>query len=191
MSQTHYQTLDVPFGATSHEIKKAFHKMAIRYHPDVTRLDKDKAEEVFKDISVAYWILKDPTRRREYNRSLSDLIREVKVTYEGPPPWEGVEWIWDERQLRYRRKPPDDDDSYEAKAPHGIMRNYKVSRPKPYSEWFKESLNKVFQSIGFWFVRRGRKARLRYFLFLDWALRKRNNVMGNEKPHKIRKVRSN
>jgi curved DNA-binding protein CbpA len=181
----------VPYSATHHEIKKAFHKLAIRYHPDVTRLDKDKAEEVFKDISVAYWILKDATRRKQYNRTISDSIKDVKISYEGPPPWETVEWIWDERQLRYRRKPVDDKESYEAKAPHGVMRDYKVSYPKPFGVRFEEGLNNVLQAIGFWFVRRVRIARLRYFLFLDWVLRKRNHVMGNEKPHKIRKVRSN
>jgi hypothetical protein len=146
---------------------------------------------VFKDISMAYWVLKDPTRRRKYNRTLSNLIREVKVPYKGPPPWESVEWMWDERQLRYRRKPPDDEESYEAKAPHGVMRNYKVNRSKPYGKRFEESLNKFFQPIGFWFIRRSRKARLRYFLFLDWILKKRNNFMRPKKPYKIRKVRSN
>jgi DnaJ-class molecular chaperone len=181
----------VPYDATHQQIKKAFHKLAIRYHPDVTRLDKDKAEEVFKDISVAYWTLKDPTRRKQYNQTLSDSVINAGKTDDGPPSWETVEWIWDDRQLRYRRKPPDDEESFEAKAPHGVMRSYKVSRPKPYGERFGEGVRKVSQSIGFWFVRRGRKARLRYYLFLDWALRKRNNVMGNKKPHKIRKVRSN
>lgn len=190
MSQTHYQTLGVPFGATHQEIKKSFHKLAIRYHPDVTCLDKDKAEEMFKDISVAYWILKDLTRRGEYNSALSDLIRDVPVTYEGPPPWETVEWIWDERQLRYRRKPPDDDDSYEARSPYSFMRNKRTTRPKSSWERFKGSVNARSQSLGFWFVRRGRKARLRYFLFLDWTFKKRNNFMRPKKPYKIRKVRS-
>ncbi len=94
MIQNHYETLGVPRGATLQEIKQAFRSLAIRYHPDVTCVNKSLAEERFKEISVAYWILKDPKRCMEYDRSLPALIKEVRE----PPSWEHqeeVEWIWD------------------------------------------------------------------------------------------------
>jgi DnaJ-class molecular chaperone len=190
LTQTHYQTLGVPFGATQQEIKSAFHKLAMRHHPDVTHMDKEKAEEIFKVVSMAYWVLKDPTRRRQYDRTLSNQARNVRVTYSGPPPWETQEWFWDERSLRYRRKPPEDDDSYVARTPFGFIRK-RGHRSETRWERFRGSIIARMQSIGFWFLRRGRSARLRYVLFLDWAFKKRNHFMRANKPHKIRKPRLN
>ena len=61
-----YEVLGVPKGATDSEIKKAYHKLAIKYHPDKTQGDAAAAEK-FKEVSFAHGILSDPEQRRMYD----------------------------------------------------------------------------------------------------------------------------
>jgi curved DNA-binding protein len=56
MTKDYYRILDVSKDATADDIKKAYRKLAIKYHPDKTGNDK-VAEEKFKEISEAYEIL--------------------------------------------------------------------------------------------------------------------------------------
>jgi curved DNA-binding protein len=62
----YYQILGVPRDASDEEIKKAFRKLARRYHPDVAK-DKKTAEEKFKEINEAHEVLGDPENRRKYD----------------------------------------------------------------------------------------------------------------------------
>jgi molecular chaperone DnaJ len=62
-----YATLGVDRKASAEEIKKAYRKLARRYHPDRNPGD-DAAEERFKDIQTAYDILGDPDKRKQYDR---------------------------------------------------------------------------------------------------------------------------
>ncbi len=62
-----YETLGVPKGATQEEIKKAYRRLAHKYHPDKTQGDKD-SEEKFKGINEAYKTLKDPQKRQQYDQ---------------------------------------------------------------------------------------------------------------------------
>lgn len=193
MTHNHYQTLGIPRDATSQEIKKAFRSLAIRYHPDVTRLDKALADERFKLVSEAYWVLKDPMRRREYNRTLPAPTKEVKVIYEGPAPWERqeeVEWIWDERQLRYRKKSTGENGIYEARSPFSFLRDGLVYHSKTRLDKFRERVYSHVQSFRFWLVRRARIMRLRYRLFLDWVNKRRLYVRRPKRPNKTFKTRS-
>ncbi len=66
MSKSLYQTLEVSENATQDEIKKAYRKLARKYHPDVNK-DKE-AEEKFKEINAAYEILSDSEKRAQYDR---------------------------------------------------------------------------------------------------------------------------
>ncbi len=63
----YYATLGVKKGATTEEIRKAFRKLARKYHPDVNPGDK-KAEEKFKEISEANDILSDEKKRKIYDQ---------------------------------------------------------------------------------------------------------------------------
>ncbi|HEV8310927.1 MAG TPA: DnaJ domain-containing protein [Methylomirabilota bacterium] len=62
----YYAILGVADTATEEEIKRAYRRLALRYHPDRNRGDK-RAEDRFKEISEAYAVLMDPGRRREYD----------------------------------------------------------------------------------------------------------------------------
>ncbi|UCE39289.1 MAG: J domain-containing protein [Thermoplasmata archaeon] len=176
MTKNHYQILGVSRSATHKEIKSAYRALAIRYHPDVTRLDKEKAEEWFKQISEAYWILKDPYRRKKYNLTLPAPAKKTKVIYEKPPPWElqkEEDWIWDERQLRYRKKQTSDNGMYVARSPFSFLKNGRIYRPKTRFDRLKEDFQKDMQSFRFWLIRRARITRLRYRLLLDWLNKRR------------------
>jgi molecular chaperone DnaJ len=61
-----YKTLGVSKKATDEEIKKAYRKLARKYHPDRNPDDKE-AEEKFKEISAAHDVLGDPEKRKEYD----------------------------------------------------------------------------------------------------------------------------
>lgn len=62
----YYKVLGVTKSASADDIKKAFRKLARKYHPDVNPGDK-KSEEKFKEINEAYEVLSDPEKRRKYD----------------------------------------------------------------------------------------------------------------------------
>jgi len=67
MSETdYYKLLGVNRKASESEIKKAYRKLAMKYHPDRTKGDKS-AEEMFKKISEAYAVLSDKEKRKQYD----------------------------------------------------------------------------------------------------------------------------
>lgn len=68
MPRDYYEVLGVTKTATPDEIKSAYRKLARQYHPDVTTLPKEEAEEKFKEISEAYEVLSDAEKRKIYDQ---------------------------------------------------------------------------------------------------------------------------
>ena len=64
--QDYYQILGVPRDAGTSDIKKAYRKLARKYHPDVN--SEAGAEEKFKQVNEAYEVLKDSGKRQAYDR---------------------------------------------------------------------------------------------------------------------------
>ena len=63
----YYSLLGIPTGATSEEVKSAFRRMALKYHPDRNPGNEGEAEVKFKKINEAYGVLGNVERRREYD----------------------------------------------------------------------------------------------------------------------------
>jgi len=80
----YYKIMGVDRQATSEEIKKAYRKLARKYHPDVSK-EKD-AEAKFKEVGEAYEVLKDPKKRAAYDR-IGQNWREGQ-TFTPPPDWQ-------------------------------------------------------------------------------------------------------
>ncbi len=72
MKKDYYKILGVKKDASQDEIKKAYRKLAIKYHPDKNPGDK-KAEEMFKDAAEAYEVLGDEKKRADYDNPASNF----------------------------------------------------------------------------------------------------------------------
>jgi DnaJ-class molecular chaperone len=68
MARDYYQILGVPRNASDEEIKKAYRKLAMQYHPDRNPEREKWANEKFKEINEAYGVLGDPQKRRQYDQ---------------------------------------------------------------------------------------------------------------------------
>jgi curved DNA-binding protein len=75
MAEDYYQLLGVNRHATPEEIKKAYRKLAQKYHPDKAKGNKKEAEAQFKKISEAYAVLSNPEKRKEYDEFGSQAFR--------------------------------------------------------------------------------------------------------------------
>lgn len=73
----YYEILGVGRSANAEEIKKAYRKLAMQYHPDRNPDNKNEAEAKFKEVSEAYEILSDPEKRQRYDQFGHEGLRSA------------------------------------------------------------------------------------------------------------------
>jgi len=82
-----YEVLGVSKNATAAEIKSAYLKLAMKYHPDKNLNNKEEAEIKFKEVGEAYEVLSSPEKKRVYDQLGSDGYERNKsnggFNYEG------------------------------------------------------------------------------------------------------------
>lgn len=80
----YYETLGVARGASQDDVKRAYRRLARKYHPDVSK--EADAEARFKEVGEAYEVLKDPEKRAAYDRFGKDWKHGQE--FRPPPGWE-------------------------------------------------------------------------------------------------------
>lgn len=73
MGKDYYRTLGIARGATDDEIKKAYRKLALKYHPDKNKTAG--AEDKFKEVAEAYEVLSDKKKRDVYDKFGEDGLK--------------------------------------------------------------------------------------------------------------------
>jgi len=84
----YYNIMGVPRTAQADEIKRAYRKLARKYHPDVSK--ESGAEEKFKELGEAYEVLKDPQKRAAYDQLGANW--QAGQEFRPPPGWAPPEW---------------------------------------------------------------------------------------------------
>ncbi|MGC4128663.1 MAG: DnaJ domain-containing protein [Bergeyella sp.] len=166
--KNHYQTLGIKRGASNDDIKSAYRKLALKFHPDKNNGDKF-FEERFKEIQEAYEILSDPYEKRKYdtnydyffngqtNSNWSQTRRE-EPKYEKPKP--DPEQARKEKEAREKR----DKERAEKERVANIKKNTELS--------FED---KAWIFLGNWFIIPGAVGLWMFFKYRSEGYTKKSN----------------
>jgi len=89
MGKDYYGILGVPRDASASQIKKAYHMLALKHHPDKNPDNRDEAEKKFKDVSEAYDVLSDDKKKQVYDRFGEEGLKGGMPGAGGPAGGEG------------------------------------------------------------------------------------------------------
>ena len=84
VKKTYYEILEVDKKASQKDIKSAYRRLVMLYHPDKNKLPE--AEEMFKKIAEAYAILSDPGKRKQYD--IDNELRNVQLRNKQDKMWQ-------------------------------------------------------------------------------------------------------
>ena len=160
----YYETLGVAKTATADEIKKAYRTLAFKYHPD-RNPGNAEAEEKFKQISAAYDVLSDESKRRNYdmggyssdNYSYNSQTgqqqyqRQYQYTYSNPFGDDNF-WEWfNSAQFRSRNQQTQNTNNYYNQYDYS---NRASNEPETKRDYFSQLFLKALQTfVGFTFFR--------------------------------------
>ena len=94
MSEDYYKILGVPEDASEEEIKKAYRRLALKYHPD-----RGGDEEKFKEINEAYQVLSDDKKRAQYDQ-FGTAFEDAQAGAGGFSGFSGFS-LWSERRISF------------------------------------------------------------------------------------------
>lgn len=150
----YYEILGVPKTATADEIKKAYRTLAFKYHPDRNQGNAE-AEEKFKQISAAYDVLGDETKRRNYDLGYStestysnnqQSQRQYQYTYQNPFGDDNFwEWFQGAQQNQRNQQTQNSDRNY-------TQNNYRRSYNYKRSDYWTMLLTKGLQTFAALFM---------------------------------------
>lgn len=79
MGKDYYKSLGLVRGASEEDIKKAYKKMALKFHPDKNKTPG--AEEKFKEIAEAYEVLSDPKKRQVFDQYGEEGLKGINLEF--------------------------------------------------------------------------------------------------------------
>ncbi len=159
----YYDILGVSKTATADEIKKAYRTLAFKYHPD-RNPGNAEAEEKFKQISAAYDVLSDESKRRQYDMGYStdsysssqtagnqQYQRQYQYTYSNPFGDDNF-WEWfNSAQFRSRNQQTQNTNNYYNQYDYS---NRASNEPETKRDYFSQLFLKALQTfVGFTFFR--------------------------------------
>ena len=114
VKKTYYEILEVDKKASQEDIKSAYRRLAILYHPDKNKLPE--AEETFKGIAEAYSVLSDPGKRKQYD--IGNEPRNVLLRNKQEKMWQiireqkqrearTIQMLWDfqeQERIKYKER---------------------------------------------------------------------------------------
>ncbi|HWP66914.1 MAG TPA: molecular chaperone DnaJ [Candidatus Limnocylindria bacterium] len=90
MKRDYYEVLGVSRDAGPEDLKRAYRRLAVKYHPDKNPDDRKAAEDRFKELNEAYQVLSDPERRAQYDRFGHAAFEQEGVGFGFPSGFEDI-----------------------------------------------------------------------------------------------------